>query len=77
MNLTLSIEEETLQKARLVALEQGSSVNALIRQYLETLTENKSIRLRMASEELKEIYSQSTARIGVKEWTRDDLHDRK
>ena len=31
-NLTIAIEDEVLRKARLKALEQGTSVNALLRE---------------------------------------------
>jgi plasmid stability protein len=34
-NLTITIDEETLRRARIRALEQGTSVNALLRDYLE------------------------------------------
>lgn len=34
-NLTLAIDDETLKKARIRALEQGTSVNAVVREYLE------------------------------------------
>lgn len=35
-NLTLVIEDELLLRARKKALEQGTSVNALVRDYLES-----------------------------------------
>ena len=34
-NLTLAIDDETLKRARIRALEQGTSVNAVVREYLE------------------------------------------
>lgn len=34
-NLTLAIDDETLKRARIRALEQGTSVNAVVRKYLE------------------------------------------
>ena len=33
-NLTITIEDDLLKKARIRALEQGTSVNALLRDYL-------------------------------------------
>lgn len=35
-NVTISIDEQTLQRARIRALKQGTSVNALLRDYLES-----------------------------------------
>ena len=37
MNLTLSIDEQLLERAREVARQQGKSLNAVIREYLERL----------------------------------------
>ena len=34
-NLTLAIDDETLKRARIRAIEQGTSVNAVVREYLE------------------------------------------
>ncbi|UCF47109.1 MAG: hypothetical protein JSU89_07975 [Myxococcales bacterium] len=36
-NLTISVDEELLRRARGVAREQGTSLNALLSGYLETL----------------------------------------
>ena len=38
MNLTLSIEDETIQRARRHAEALGTSVNQLVREYLEQLS---------------------------------------
>jgi hypothetical protein len=37
MNLTLSVDEKIVERARQVAQQQGTSLNALIREYLEHL----------------------------------------
>jgi hypothetical protein len=37
MNLTLSVDDELVEKARQVASRQGTSLQALVRQYIETL----------------------------------------
>ncbi len=38
MNLTLSVDDALAERAREVARQQGTSLNALIRDYLEGLT---------------------------------------
>jgi len=35
-NVTLSIDEEDLKQARVLALQQGTSLNAVIREFLES-----------------------------------------
>jgi hypothetical protein len=37
MNLTVSVDERVVERARQVALRQGTSLNALVRAYLEAL----------------------------------------
>jgi hypothetical protein len=37
MNLTLSVDDKLVEKARQVATRQGTSLQALVRQYIETL----------------------------------------
>jgi hypothetical protein len=37
MNVTLSLDEKTVERAREVARQQGTSLNALIRDYIESL----------------------------------------
>ena len=37
MNLTLAVDEDAVEKAREVARAQGTSLNALIREYIEQL----------------------------------------
>ena len=74
-NLTLAIDDEVLRRARIRALEQGTSVNALLRTYLDTYAGVRAERVR-AIEEFLRIRKESGARMGEKTWTRDDLHDR-
>ena len=40
--LTLTIDEETLRRARIRALEQGTSVNAVVREFLQRYAEDES-----------------------------------
>lgn len=37
MNLTLSVDEKVVEKARQVAARQGTSLQALVRRYIEAL----------------------------------------
>ena len=74
-NLTITIDEDVLKKARMRALEQGTSVNALIREYLETFTGTRREHETTVAEILN-LSKKSRSRRGSKRWTRDDLHDR-
>jgi predicted HicB family RNase H-like nuclease len=36
MNLTITVDDEVLRRARIRALQQGTSVNVLLREFLES-----------------------------------------
>jgi plasmid stability protein len=74
-NVTITIDDEVLQRARLRALQQGTSVNAVVRETLEAYAGAADSRTR-AIERLLEISRRSRSRRGRRRWTRDDLHDR-
>ncbi len=74
-NLTLAVDDQLLRRARLRALEQGTSVNALLRDYLETFAGAKKAR-QLAISELLDMSSQAESRRGGRQWTRDELHER-
>jgi len=74
-NITLSVDDEVLAAARRHAAERNSTVNALVREYLTNLAEHDG-RARRARARLRQLSKQSPARLGKKDWTREDLHDR-
>jgi plasmid stability protein len=74
-NLTITIDDDLLRRARIRALEQGTSVNALLRDYLVALAGADDVH-RRALDDLLELASQATSRRGDATWTRDELHER-
>ncbi|NLD71034.1 MAG: hypothetical protein GX644_19780 [Limnobacter sp.] len=74
-NLTISVDEEVLRRARIRALQQGSSVNAILRELLEAYA-GVGPAQSDAVAELIRLSKDSTARRGNAAWTRDDLHER-
>ena len=74
-NITLAIDENVLADARRYAVEHDTTVNALVRQYLEQIAHGNA-RARQAMRELREMSDRSAAEIGPITWTRDDLHER-
>ena len=73
--VTLVVEEDLLLAARRVALDQRTSVNRLVRQYLAALVEEPS-RRRLARARLKKAFETGLVDVGDRNWSRDDLHDR-
>ena len=74
MNVTLSIDEKLLARARELAYERGTSVNQLIRDYLERLTGRSGPEEVM--EQLERLWSEHEGRSGGWKWNRDDVYDR-
>ncbi|MCX6362838.1 MAG: hypothetical protein NTW58_01440 [Actinobacteria bacterium] len=74
-NLTIAIEDDVLKKARLRAVEQGTSVNAVVREFLRDYTGQRS-RQADAAKRLIELAHRSRAEVGPVTWTRDEIHAR-
>jgi hypothetical protein len=74
-NVTLVVEEDLLLAARKVALDQRTSVNQLVREYLSALVEEPS-RRRLARARLREASETGLVEIGDRTWSRDELYDR-
>ncbi len=76
-NLTLSIDGETLKRARLKATEQGTSVNSLVREYLAQFAgEGRLERQREVTQKLLELADRTDVGSGKggRAWTREDLY---
>ena len=74
-NLTITIDDDLLRAARIRALEQGTSVNAILRDYLTAYAGGGDAQAR-ALADLLALSSAATARRGSATWTRDELHER-
>jgi hypothetical protein len=75
-NLTLTIDGALLKQARIRALERDTSVNALVRDYLEELA--GQVNAQDAIGALLELAenSDSGSGPGGRTWTRDELYER-
>jgi len=74
-NLTLVIDDDLLRRARMRALAQGTSVNALVREMLANYAADERVldgRRRVAA--LARSSSAGRASTG-RSWTRDDLYE--
>lgn len=75
-NVTLTIADDVLRRARIRALQQDTSVNALVRDYLERFAGASPADggLRDFLEATESTGAGSGP--GGRSWTRDELHDR-
>ncbi len=74
-NLTLTIDEDLLRRARKVAIDRNTSVNQLVRDYLTELVGERQ-RREAAVERMDELFREGKGRLGPVTWTRDDLYER-
>lgn len=73
-NLTIAIDDDLLKRARMRALEQGSSVNALLREYLVSFAGNRAYE--RAVRALDDIADRTHSGSDGRRWTRDELYER-
>lgn len=73
-NLTLSIPDDVLQKAREAALREHTSVNAVVREFLLSYTDARARRT-AALDALDALAATAHSR-STKPWTRTSLHER-
>jgi plasmid stability protein len=75
-NLTITVDEDVLKKARIRALEQGTSVNQVLREYLRAYAGagavNEAVERALA---VADRASSGSGRAG-RTWTREDLYNR-
>lgn len=74
-NITLAVEDAVLEEVRVYAARQKTSVNGLVRDFLQSIArqEDKTARARR---KLAELVEKSTLEVGPRSWNRDELHDR-
>jgi hypothetical protein len=74
-NVTLAIDETLLREARKIAADRSTTLNAMIREFLEDLAERES-KARAARRRIVELCRGSQGEIGPRGWSRDELHER-
>lgn len=74
-NLTITVDDETLKRARIRALEQGTSVNAVLARYLAEYVGPDAQQ--KALKKFLDLTKDSTAGSGPggRTWKREDLYE--
>ncbi len=74
-NITLSVDENTLEKVRIVAAKKRTSINGLVREFLNSLV-NKENASDEAREALLNLAKEQAGDMGNQRWDREKLYDR-
>jgi len=81
-NITVSVDDETYRRSRIKAAEEGTSVSALVREYLTSLVEDRVSeeefeRLKgLQDEVIKSVRARGAGLKPSENLSRDELHDR-
>ena len=73
MNVTLSIDDRVVAEARRIAADRGTSLNQLVRDYLNELTRTDDVE--SVLRQLDAMWSERTYR-SQGPWTREEAHER-
>ena len=71
MNITLSIDEETMKKVRKIAIDKNTALTAMVR---DTVANSDSGLKQQRIAELKNSIRRHARDLGSRTWTRDDLY---
>lgn len=74
-NLTISVEDDVLKQARIKAIEQGTSINAILREYLEAFAGVRQ-KQEEAIRDLLQLSQSAKSRLSGHKWIRNELHER-
>jgi len=75
-NLTIAVDDGTLKKARMRALEEDTSVNAVLREYLEEYADGRQEQVEAARRIIEASRaSRSGSGPGVRKWKREDAYE--
>lgn len=75
-NLTLTVDDHLLRRARIAALQRNTSVNAAVREFLERFAgeDESAVALR---EFLADAQASTAGSGGSRTWRRDDLYGKR
>jgi hypothetical protein len=76
-NLTITVDGRLLKRARIKAIEEGTSVNAILREHLERYVGADKSDAALANFAELARHGHASSGPGGRSWTRDQLYDRR
>ena len=73
-NVTIALEESLLREARRIAADRSTTLNAMIRGFLEEVARHES-RAVKARRRIVELCRETQAEVGPRTWARDEVHE--
>ncbi|MCD6225372.1 MAG: hypothetical protein J7K32_07650 [Deltaproteobacteria bacterium] len=75
-NITLSVNDDIIKKVRKIAIDKNTTLTALVRDFLTTIAKQDVQHRKKAAEKIGESFKTKSRNMGVREWTREALHER-
>lgn len=76
MKITVSIDEEIVKKVRKIAMDKGTTLTAMVRDYLTSVAGGDAVARKADADKLMETLEKVSRDMGPRTWTREGLYDR-
>ena len=74
-NITLTIDDDIIKKVRKVAIDENSTMTAMIRNYLQSVADRESPEKERKVALLEKSFYKLGRDMGKRTWSREDLYD--
>ena len=74
-NITLKVDDEIIKKVRKVAIDENSTMTAMIRKYLQSIADRESPEIERKIALLEKNFHYLERNMRKRTWSRDDLYD--
>ncbi|MCF6236219.1 MAG: DUF6364 family protein [Gammaproteobacteria bacterium] len=74
-NITLNIDDEVIKKVRKIAIDENSTMTAMIRDFLQSVAERENPEKERKINRLERSFDLLGRDMGKRSWTREDLYD--
>lgn len=75
-NITLSVDRDTLQKVRKIAVDRSTTLTAMVRAFVQSVADRDQPERERAAQELGRTFDELARPMGPHSWTREQLHER-
>lgn len=74
-NITLNIDDEVIKKVRKIAIDENSTMTAMIRKFLQSVAERENPERERKIALLEKSFNNLGRDMGKRTWTREDLYE--
>ena len=74
-NVTLTLDDATLRRARRIASERDTTLTEMVRNYLEQVTTDDQALCEQKAKDIRDSFDKFSRFMGGKNWVREDLYE--